>query len=127
MNPNQFQTTPSVSLANIIPESQTLSFPKIDHILAHAKHPELSKIYARPELQASASASGQDDPLGLGHPSTGKKTRKNSKRQSVYEKKSTGKSRKSEIYEKYYLDEARLKKVTPIKKVSVIRIRVFIV
>jgi hypothetical protein len=116
MNPNQFQTS-AVNLANIIPDSQTLSFPKIDHILAHAKHPELSYIYARPELQASASASGQDDPLGKGGPGSGKKTRKNAKRQPVIDKKSTGKIRKNEIYEKYYLDENRLKKVTPIKKV----------
>lgn len=48
MNPTQMPS--GINLSSMIPDTQTLSFPKIDHILAHAKHPELSYIYARPEF-----------------------------------------------------------------------------
>lgn len=119
MNNFPFQTAASMNLDQIIPESQPLQFPKIDHILAHAKNPGLSKIYTHPEFQASASASELDGLANFGKntPSSNKKARSKNKRSHVFEKKSTGKFRKSEIYEKYYLDDTRMKKVTPIKKV----------
>jgi hypothetical protein len=116
MNPTQIPG--GINFSQMIPDTQTLSFPKIDHILAHAKHPELSYLYARPEFQASAATSGPDDGENTKGGASGKKSKIKIPKKPAYEKKNPNKIRKSEIYEKYYIDENRQKKNTPVKKVK---------
>lgn len=59
-----------------------------------------------------------DDSMSkLGRDSSNKKMRGKPKKPQNSEKKSTGKPKKSDIYEKYYLDESRMKKSTSISKV----------
>lgn len=123
MNPtNQYQSPVSqADLSQMITEGQAIQFPKIDHILAHAKNPELSYIYARPELQTSASATAnvpQEPTLKKTESSTPKKGRPRDKSKlEGGEKKQGTKIRKSEIYDKYYLDNTRMKKNQSFKKV----------
>ena len=121
MNPSQFTSATGVNLSSIIPETSPVQIPKIEHILYHAKHPELSRIYANPEFQTTLSQSGIDESTPMGKESTGKnkKTKIKLNRAQIFEKKNPNKMRKNQIYQKYYLDdEARMKKATPIKKVS---------
>ena len=106
-----------MGLSQIIPDSQTIQIPKMDHILAHATHPELSYIYARPELQATAASTAQENITSQKFESrTPKKGRPTKKLMDLVDKKGT-KTRKSEIYDKYYLEGNRMKKASVIKKV----------
>jgi len=102
-------------------ESQSMQVPKIDHILAHASNPELSYIYARPELQATASVNSQDaTSLIRGDSQTPKKGRpaKGSKGLDTADKKAGIKPRKPDPYDKYYLDNTKPAKKPPPKKVD---------
>lgn len=110
-----------LDLTQVIPEGQPMQIPKIDHIIAHAKHPEFSYIYARPELQASASATiPQPSTPSQNDASTPKKGRPRADKKQTEggEKKPGTKMRKNEIYDKYYLDTTKPKKTAPLKKVS---------
>jgi len=120
---NQFQASPSLSEhIQATNESQSLQFPKIDHILAHVNNPELSYIYARPELQATATANTLDTSsiVTKEETKTPKKGRPaKNKTAEGGEKKAGTKSRKDmyEKYDKYYLDTTKIKAPQP-KKVS---------
>jgi hypothetical protein len=110
---NQLDPTQGMS------EGQPMQIPKIDHIIAHAKHPEFSYIYARPELQASASSTiPQPSTPSQNDASTPKKGRPKKTTVEGGEKNPVTKVKKSQIYDKYYIDTTKPKKTAPLKKVS---------
>jgi len=127
---NQIQVSPSPSdQTHTINETQAIQFPKIDHILAHAINPELSYIYARPELQATATANANTpDNVSVATkeevvketktPKKGRPAKDKKNIIDVSEKKAEAKKpKKADLYDKYYIDTTKIKKTPPPKKV----------